>query len=53
MDEELKVAIQEEFSNAYICGKSGVAKLYAELRLEIDRQLEFFMNDNEEEEDAK
>jgi hypothetical protein len=44
LDEDLKRALEEQFSIAYNHeGKSGVAKFYAELRLEMDKQLDFLM----------
>ena len=49
MDNDFKGVLEEQFSNAYDEGKSGVAKFYTELRIEMDKQLDFFMDLKEEE----
>lgn len=41
--EELRTMIQESFSNANVQGKVEVAKLYAEILLEIETQLNFML----------
>jgi hypothetical protein len=45
---DIEIVIQEWFADASINGKVEVAKLYAEMRIEMDKQLEFILESGEE-----
>lgn len=52
MTSDLQMMIEEEFADASCNGNVAIAKLYTELRMELDKQIEYHLNTQEIEEAA-
>lgn len=50
MNEDIKALIQEWFADTRVNGRVEVAKLYAQILLEVEKQLEFCMSDGDKDE---
>lgn len=53
MTTDLEMMIEEEFATASINGRAEVVKFYTDIRIKLDKQLEFFLSDASYEEETK